>query len=409
MDISPPSFATTRGRLLLRDSVAFLALLGITLALFGVTLFLFRSFERRRVEIAQRWSERGQAALGQGDPTYAVFALRTALSYQPNDRDAQLALAQALVASGRTDEAMNYFLNLWDVHPGDGFVNLELARLSRKKGRVDDAVTYYRAAIFGSWNADGIERRRETRFELADYYISNGNYGQARSVLLTASGNTPEAAPIQLELAKRLQAIGDLKDALATYQKLLRFEPENRDALGLAGRTAYALADYPLAATLLNQALETSAKNPSGADQDIPELQRLDADARRMQELNLSRDLPAQDRAAHLVLASGIAQRRLQQCIGHPAFTGSALTTAQPGAVSSAPAPPAPLATLDQRWLEEEKYVSRSTLQHEADAADSLAVLIHDTELGTLPFCTAPTGDDALLVRLASPPAGAAH
>jgi tetratricopeptide (TPR) repeat protein len=389
---------------LLLDGLTFLGLLGISVGLFGITLFLFRSFEHRREEIGQRWSERGAKALQEGDANYAVQALRTALTYAPNDHDAQLQLAHALVVSGRTDEAMNYFLNLWEVHPGDGYVNLELARLASKKGHVDDAINYYRAAVFGNWNGDGVERRREIRLELENYYISRGNLDAAKTVLLTVSGNNAETPDIQLDLGERMEAIGDMKDALATYQKLLPYDPHDRNALAHAGRAAYALADYPLAATLLTRALAEPHEPPPAGKPDLAEQQSLEilaSSARRLQELNLSRELPAQQRAEHLVRASGIAERHLEACIAHvgtPAIEGTA-----------AAAVPAPLAALQQRWSALRAGIDPRTLPHDSDAADKLTALVNDTELQTPLLCGQPTGDDALLLRLANAGNGGAR
>ena len=75
----------------------------------------------------------------------------------------QLALAQALAASGHVNEAENYFLNLWQSRPGDGLINLQLARLERSRGREQQATEYYRAAVFGTWDGDALTRRRDTR------------------------------------------------------------------------------------------------------------------------------------------------------------------------------------------------------------------------------------------------------
>ena len=63
-------------------------------------------------------------------------------------------------------------MNLWVTQPGDGFINLELARLSAKKKDPQNAIKYYRASIYGTWEGDGVVRRREVRLELARYLIA---------------------------------------------------------------------------------------------------------------------------------------------------------------------------------------------------------------------------------------------
>src|SRR6185437_1727431 len=71
----------------------------------GVTFFLFRSFSTHRMELAERWSARGRAALDAKKPDEAITALRTALVYAPATRDDELLLAEALEQTGRPDQA----------------------------------------------------------------------------------------------------------------------------------------------------------------------------------------------------------------------------------------------------------------------------------------------------------------
>ena len=137
-------------RLILRDSLAFLSLTAVTIALFAVTLFLFRSFAAHRTELGKRWSDRGRAALRQNQPEQAIDSLRTALSYSPGERAYELLLAEALADAGHTEEAYNYFSGLWDAEPGSGFINLQLARLAAEKKEQAAAINFYRASNL--WN-----------------------------------------------------------------------------------------------------------------------------------------------------------------------------------------------------------------------------------------------------------------
>jgi tetratricopeptide (TPR) repeat protein len=190
--------AVSKRGLLLHDGLAFVALMATTVTLFGVTLFLFRSFEGHRADLAREWAARGKTALAQRHPEAAVTALRTALSYAPETRADQFLLAQALADSGRTEEATNYFLTLWDATPGDGFINLQLARLARKKGETKEAADYYRASIFGSWEQNGAARRREVRLELIDFLTGQRELAEARNELFTVAGNAPNDAGLNL-------------------------------------------------------------------------------------------------------------------------------------------------------------------------------------------------------------------
>ncbi len=379
--------------LLLHDSVAFLVLIAVSLALFGVTLFLFRSFESHRADLAVRWADRGRQALAQGRPDEAVTALRTALSYAPDERPDQLLLAQALARAGHTDEATNYFLTLWETRPGEGFINLQLARLARTRGENKQAIDFYRASLYGSWEGDAILRRRQVRLELTDFLIAQRQFSEARNELLIVSGNTPNDPTLTLLVGEKLEAADAPADALAAYTRVLTADPHNAQALQHAGRLAYALGDYPKAQHLLQQALD---EEPQQDRTRTPDLDTLLANARRIQQLTLTRDQPASDRAAHILLAASIAQSRLKSCI--------AQVSAQPAASPSQL--PIPLASLSSRWsAATSNGRGRRALLQSAEAQDTWTLLINQTELITAhdytQTCGQPTGDDALLLKLA--------
>ena len=311
--------AVNKRDLILHDSLAFLSLIVVSFALFGVTLFLFQSFESHREELGKEWSARGRVALEQGRPEEAVAALRTALTYEPDVRADQLLLADALARAGHTDEATNYFLNLWDVRPGDGFINLQLARLAAKKGDYPEAVDYYRASTFGSWEGDGVGRRRAVRLELVDLLIGQKQFPQAKDELVTVSGNAPTGSPVNLLVARKFEQMGDTSDALVYDEKALASQALNPEALQQAASLAYSLGEYSQAERLLQRAVESKPKPKNEA-----ELTELLEKSRRIRELNLSRDQDAEVRAEHILTASVIAQERLKGCAGQSSGAGTA-------------------------------------------------------------------------------------
>lgn len=395
-------FAPAKRSLLLRDSLLLLVLFSVTVALFLMTLFLFKSFESHREDLGRRWSERGRAALRAGHPDKAAEALRIALSYNPDNRTDQLVLAQALAESGHTEAATNYFLSLWDAQPGDGFVNLQLARLARKRGDAREAINYYRASIFGNWEGDGVARRREGRLELAEYLAQRGEVPAARAELLIAADNIPaKQESLQIGVADRLAAIGDLQDALHYYQETAAADPHNEEALAKGGRTAYALGEYGEAFRLLSAATE-EARRTRGSGTQQAQLAALAQDARMAPELSLSRDLAAGERAEHIVTAAAIAQRRLKSCPVVPAAGDG-------GAGTSSASKAAVIQALKERWSSEGRSLTRSSLERNPALEDSITQLIDDTEAQTAKACGAPTVEDALLVALAARERGGAQ
>jgi tetratricopeptide (TPR) repeat protein len=381
MESVSEAVATKRG-LILHDGLAFVSLIAISVILFVVTLGLFRSFEDHRADLAVRWGERGKAALAQGHPNDAVTALRTALSYAPDERADQMLLAQALAEAGHTEEATNYFLNLWDARPGDGFINLQLARLARKKGSNKEATDYYRASIFGSWEGDGVVRRRDVRLELVDFLIQQKELPQARNELFTIAGNAPGDPGLNLLLAKKFREAQDPSDALSFDQKALTADPHNERALDDAGRLAYGLGRYPLAERLIRKALEEKPDAP-----DAQQLSALLADATGMEDLTLSPDQPAQQRVDHILAAAAIAQSRLKACSVEPVPVALSELAAQwTGVRAGIPGGP--------------RGVRKMLLEDET-AEDTWTGLIYQTEQTTALLCGVPKGKDALLLKLA--------
>jgi Tfp pilus assembly protein PilF len=386
---------TTRRELILHDSFTFLVLGLATLALFAVTLFLFRSFEGHRADLAQSFAERGQAEMQAGKPGAAVNSLRASLSYAPDDYATQLLLAQALAEAGETDQATNYYLNLWSARPGDGFLNLQLARLERQKGNREDAIAYYRASIFGDWRGDGAVKRRTARLELVDYLVQLKDYPAAKVELLIAAGNAPDNFQLNLLFADKLRGIGDATDALTYYEKAIADDPHSEVALEDAGRTLYEQGSYARAAALFLRAVSES-------HQPAPEeLRALLRDSQRIQELSIARELPAKDRARHLLEAAKIAQTRFTACFlsGHEGMVSSIYGDAHLRTLQA----------LTQSWADAKDESTRQKMVQTAAGQDELAQLIMQTELlaDDDPMahpqfsCGPPKGDDALLLRLA--------
>jgi tetratricopeptide (TPR) repeat protein len=277
-------------------------------------------------------------------------------------------------------------LNLHEATPGDGSINLQLARLARRRGDDAEAGNYYRAAIYGSWEGDAVIRRRQTRLELADFLIQQHQLAEARNELFTVAGNSGSDVPLNLEVASKLEAAGFPQDALTFYRKAAAADPEARLPLELAGTAAYNLGEYAEAERLLNRAL-IERPAPGHTPEQQQRLEALAGDARRIQQLNLTRDQPATERADHLLAASKIAQARLQSCLKA--------------------SPSATLINLNGRWTAASAgAASRRALLENAAAQDTWTNLVYTTEQQTAPplnpACGAPTGDDALLLRLAN-------
>ncbi len=355
-------------RFLVRDSLALVSLIAITIVLFGITLFLFRSFEAHRASLAEYWAGQGLAALRANQPTKAVNSYRTALAYAPDERNDEFMLAEALGEAGRIDESFNYFTGLWQKRPGDGLINLEMARLAAKQANTRDAVNFYRAAIYGDWQGDAVERRRAARLELARYLIQQREAAQARTELLIAGGNAPDIPDLDITLGGLLEQTNDPSDALTYYQKAVRARPRDVDALGAAGRVAYDLGKYSQARDWLERAVRERPEDGK--------LSALLAKSERILQLVPGENLRVRERVNRILAARTIAKQRMSGCA---AIGGN----------------------FAARWTGPDATASASAMLSDPDQQKAVLQLVYDTEIAASQRCGAPAGDDALLLLLA--------
>lgn len=365
---------TTR-QLIFRDAITFLGLTTITAVLFGATLFLFRSFQDHRAELAKRWSDRGMAALRANRPNQAITCYRTALSYAPGKWGYELMLADALAQANKDEEAYNYFVGLREERPGDGFINLQLARLAAKKRDVEGSINFYRASIYGDWEGDGAQRRREVRLELARFLIEQKQLESAKAELLVAAGNAPNDPEFDLTLARLLEQAAAPSEAMGIFQRVLVHQPHNQIALDEAGKLAYHRGNYRMALALIEQ---VSPEQPGNEERTALLMQ-----TRRILELSPGEASSTQERVDRILTDRAIAKTRWSTC------------TAQIDISQG------PVRALVNRWEGQDATTSRTALLHDSEKRKSALQLIYDTEIQTNQYCQTPTGDDALLLRLA--------
>lgn len=377
-------------KLIVRDSVTFLLLLFSAIVLYAVTSFLFRSFSARRSQLGQQFALQGQQALARGDAEQATRDLRISLEYAPDDTSNRLLLAEALAQANHPEEARSYFLTLLDSEPADGFLNLQLARLARHKKDTHQAIDYYRASASGNWNGDSRDERFRVQLELANYLLDQRDLPAARAELLIAAADAPDDAALASMLAQKFEQASDPLDALNLYRTAMKLDPKNSATFYKAGRVAFQLGEFAEAARLLSVARRES-QGEKLDEQDAYELDNMLENSRRIQELTMSYDLPASDRAEHILRALAVAGKRFESC------------AAQNNGGQVSPQ----MQSLDNQWKDADKVRQRRSLLQDSTQQDSLVKLVFDTEQLTASLCGAPSGDDALLLQLANSSRGA--
>jgi|SRR5580698_2247580 tetratricopeptide (TPR) repeat protein len=380
-----PEERLQKQKLILRDSLALLSLFAIAIVLFFITYLLFHSFSVHRQQLAQRWLNRGEAALHSGQPQVAIDALRSALAYAPDDENLQIELAEALGAAGRMQEAVAYFNTLLETRPGNGQINLQLARLAARQGDEALAIQHYQAALDGTWQGDGYVRRREVRLEVSRYLIDRKRYNDAKTQLLITAGNAPEDPNIEIVVAGLLEQAHDPANALHFYRKALEHRPVQLAALLGASRAAYALSRYQQAKELLERTLNHPGfdKQPSDVQAQYRDML---SDADHILLLYPDPGLSFHARAERILNARRIAQDRLAACL------------------NTKTAVPQQLQTLDGQWKQLPAALHLLQLEQDPELEQTIMQLVYQTEQITSQQCSAPTGNDALLLKIAQAP-----
>ena len=378
-----PEERVEKRKLILRDTVALATILVITAVLAILTYFLFASFTHHREVLAQRWKANGERAMRLGKPANAVQALRSALDYAPERRDIEIELAMALAADNRPLEATAYFNSLLETQPGNGLIHLQLARLAARDNKPADAEEHYQRALDGTWEGDGYVRRREVRLELARYLISRKNYPRAQAELRTAAGNAPKDPDLQMKIAGIMEQAQDPADALAIYRDQTRLRGAPLEAFEGAGRTAYALGHI----TVAREALLRAIRHRDFSDQPDSEQQtirQMYANSNRILDLYPDPDLTVRARAGRIQTNAKTARARLTACLANPSAA-------------------AKLAPLQAQWQQLPPLTLRA-LERNPQLEQTTMALVYSTEKQTAQVCGAPTGDDAILLKLAQAP-----
>ena len=177
----------------------------------------------------------------------AIEHLRTAATLDRERPVYTVALAQAVLAQGRANDAEQMLIPLLERDATDGGANLAMARVLTKQGRADEAKSYYHRAIYGIWPGDAARSRAIARFELIDLLAQTGAKQELLAELLPIEDESPEDTVLRKKVANFFVLAGSPAKASDIYRDLLRKSPRDADAYVGLGRAALAMGNYPVA------------------------------------------------------------------------------------------------------------------------------------------------------------------
>jgi tetratricopeptide (TPR) repeat protein len=218
----------------------FVAAIAVVLVMGIVTGVAARAYHDARHRGARAQFELGEAAANAGRTDASLDHYRAALALDREQPAYRRALAIALISLRRTAEAETHLAQLLELDPVDGEANLLLARINAGRGAVAETEAFYQRAIYGRWTASAsgagepASRRLAARFELIEWLVQMGAVAPARAEQLRLQAEMPDVPFLQLELARRMLALGQPAPAAAILRRELARKADASVAADLA-------------------------------------------------------------------------------------------------------------------------------------------------------------------------------
>ena len=213
-------------------------------ALLALDLSLARIDRRESAAHAANLYSDGLSLLRQHQPAAAEERFAMAASIERSNTSYALALAEARLEEGRTDEAEVTLRDLLERAENDGAVSLVMARTLERAGRPEEAKAYYHRAIYGRWRADSVQRRREARFGLIELLAQHGSGPELLAELLPFEDTPQDSVALRERLARLFIVAGSPARAASSFRDVLRRDPRNADALAGLGDAEMALGNF---------------------------------------------------------------------------------------------------------------------------------------------------------------------
>ncbi|MBI1897943.1 MAG: tetratricopeptide repeat protein [Acidobacteria bacterium] len=254
---------------------AILVLIG---ALLAVDFFLAKTDQAEVRQEATHFYSEGSRLLREGKAAEAEEMLRRAHALARGNRQYQLQLVAALLATAKSREAENLLQDLLRKEPNDGRANLLAARLAVQAGRTADAESYYHRAIYGVWHEKPAAHRMEVRLELIDLLAARHAEKELLAELLPLEAEAPDDRAMRQRIASLYLVAGSPARSERAFRALIQDDPINAEAYAGLGEAELALGNYPGAQAAFRAAL---VRNPG----DHATRQRLEL-ARNLTELD---------------------------------------------------------------------------------------------------------------------------
>lgn len=205
---------------------------------------------------AQAAFQEGRRRLAGGDAAGAVELLAQAVGDEPDNALFRSVYAQALLATGATDEGLLQYGAAVQLEPSSFAYAAGLARELSRADRPGEAIAAYEAALTLQPSDVAVLR------EAADLLARGGQPDRAASLLARAAELRPGDLALEQQLGRALEVAGSLDQAAEVYQGILDRMPEAHLTRGLLAEVLFQQGQAEQAIAVFRAGLERDGSAP---------------------------------------------------------------------------------------------------------------------------------------------------
>jgi Tfp pilus assembly protein PilF len=190
-------------------------------------------------------SNLGNALVQTGKVDEAIAHYQSAVQINPRYVDARFNLGNAYLQKGNADKAITQYQKALEIQPDYAVAHLNLGNGFSQQGRLDQAISQYQAAL------EIQPAYAEAHFNLGICFGQLGRMNEAISEYQKALETKPDHAEARYNLGLAFARQGRMDEAISEYQRALKIKPDYAEAhlnlgicLGQRGKTDEAISQY---------------------------------------------------------------------------------------------------------------------------------------------------------------------
>ena len=165
------------------------------------------------------------ALLKTGRYDEALTNFKKALQIRPRYFKARAGIGRSLLKLGKTDQAVDCFSEMLELRPGDYKAHYNMGLAMTDKGDYESAVEHFHKALRVKPNAP------EVHYGMGRVLYLQGDRDSAARQFVDALRLKPDYLAARVQLARALTEIGEIRYACDHYRKALELQPDNTQVL----------------------------------------------------------------------------------------------------------------------------------------------------------------------------------